>query len=67
MITVRERIVLRMKELKVSNKQMCADLGLTEANTSAYLHGNRAMPYGSLEAICFYLGLAPKGREREDS
>lgn len=55
-ITIREKIILRMRELGVKNRAVCADLGFKEQNYSAYLNGRRGIPIEDLEKLCMYLG-----------
>jgi len=56
-ITIREKIILRMKELGVRSRAVCNDLGIAESNFSAYLKGKRTIPFEDLEKLCMYLGL----------
>lgn len=56
-ITIREKIILRMREIGVKNRAVCADLGFKEQNFSAYLNGRRSIPHDDLEKVCMYLGL----------
>lgn len=56
-ITIREKIILRMREIGVKNRAVCADLGFKEQNFSAYLNGRRTIPHDDLEKVCMYLGL----------
>lgn len=56
-ITIREKIILRMRELGVKNRAICSDLGMKEQNYSAYLNGRRTIPHDDLEKVCMYLGL----------
>lgn len=65
-ITIREKIFLRMKELGVKNRAVCVDLNLKEQNFSAFLNGRRTLPYDDLEKLCMYLGLTLESKEKEE-
>lgn len=56
-ITIREKIFLRMKELGIKSRAVCSDIDIKEQNYSAYLNGRRTLPYDDLEKVCMYLGL----------
>lgn len=62
-ITIREKIFLRMKELGVKNRAVCTDLNIKEQNFSAFLNGRRNIPYEDLEKLCMYLGLTLESKE----
>lgn len=62
-ITIREKIILRMRELGVKNRAVCSDLGFKEQNFSAYLNGRRTIPHEDLEKVCMYLGLTLADKE----
>lgn len=64
-ITIREKIFLRMKELGVKNRAVCVDLNFKEQNFSAFLNGRRTLPYDDLEKLCMYLGLTLESKEKE--
>lgn len=64
-ITIREKIFLRMKELGVKNRAVCFDLDLKEQNFSAYINGRRTIPLADLEKLCMYLGLTLESKEPE--
>ena len=38
-ITIREKIFLRMKELGIKSRAVCTDINIKEQNFSAYLNG----------------------------
>lgn len=57
MITINERILLRMKVLGVRSRDLCQKLSINEHNFSPFLNGKRPIPYVDLERICLYLGL----------
>lgn len=57
MITINERILLRMKVLGVRSRDLCQKLDINEHNFSPFLNGKRPLPYVDLERICLYLGL----------
>lgn len=57
MATVREKIFLRMKELNVKQVELSDKVGIKTQNLSAYLKGNRTIPFDVLEKICMVLGL----------
>ena len=57
MATVRENIFLRMKELNVKQVELIDKVGIKTQNLSAYLKGNRTIPFDVLEKICMVLGL----------
>lgn len=57
MITLNERIFLRMKELGVRSRDLCQKLEINEHNFSPFINGKRPIPYVDLERICVYLGL----------
>ena len=65
-ITIREKIFLRMKELGVKNRAVCVDLNSKEQNFSAFLNGRRTLPYDDLEKLCMYLGLTLESKEKEE-
>lgn len=56
-----------MKELGVSSRALCKDIGINEPNFSAYLNGRRRLPYKDLEIILGYLGLVLSGGRIRDS
>lgn len=62
-ITIREKIFLRMKEFGVTSRALCMDLGFKESNFSAYLKGSRVIPLKDLEKVCMYLGLTLEKKE----
>lgn len=64
MITIREKIFLRMKELGVKSRAVCSDLQIKEQNFSAYINGRRNLPYDDLEKVCFYLGMVLKPKDK---
>jgi len=57
MTTIREKIILRMKEMDVKQCELCEQVGLRQQNLSAYLRGNRTIPFDVLEKVCMVLGL----------
>ena len=57
MATVRDKIVLRMKELDVKQTELSEKVGIKTQNLSAYLRGKRTIPFDVLEKICMVLGL----------
>lgn len=57
MATVREKIFLRMRELNVKQVELSSKVGIKTQNLSAYLKGNRTIPFDVLEKICMVLGL----------
>lgn len=65
-ITIREKIFLRMKELGVKNRAVCVDLNFKEQNFSAFLNGRRTLPCDDLEKLCMYLGLTLESKEKEE-
>ena len=65
-ITIREKIFLRMKELGVKNRAVCVDRNFKEQNFSAFLNGRRTLPYDDLEKLCMYLGLTLESKEKEE-
>ena len=62
-ITIREKIFLRMKELGIKSRAVCSDIDIKEQNYSAYLNGRRTLPYDDLEKGCMYLGLTLISKE----
>lgn len=62
-ITIREKIFLRMKELGIKSRAVCSDIDIKEQNYSAYLNGRRTLPYDDLEKVCMYLGLTLVSKE----
>lgn len=62
-ITIREKIFLRMKELGIKSRAVCTDINIKEQNFSAYLNGRRTLPYEDLEKVCMYLGLTLEKKE----
>lgn len=57
---IRETIKLRMKELKVSQNEICSQLGISQPNLSAFLNNKRNFPLADIEEICSYLKLVLK-------
>lgn len=57
MITINERIQLRMKELGIRSRDLCQKLEINEHNFSPFINGKRPIPYFEVERICNYLGL----------
>lgn len=62
-ITIREKIFLRMKELGIKSRAVCSDIDIKEQNYSAYLNGRRTLTYDDLEKVCMYLGLTLVSKE----
>lgn len=62
-ITIREKIFLRMKELGVRSRALCKDLGFAEPNFSTFLNGKKSIPLKRLEEVCMYLGLTLESKE----
>jgi DNA-binding Xre family transcriptional regulator len=65
-ITIREKIFLRMKELGVKSRALCSDLKMREQNFSAFMNGRRSVPFDDLEKICMYLGLTLDKKAGDD-
>jgi transcriptional regulator with XRE-family HTH domain len=57
---IREAIKLRMKELKMSQNELCTQLGIAQPNLSAFLNNKRTIPLEDIEKICSYLRLVLK-------
>lgn len=66
-VTIREKIYLRMKELGVKNRAVCYDLNIREQNFSAFMNGRRAIPYDDLEKLCMYLGLTLCSKDKSNN
>lgn len=60
---VREAIINRMKELKVTQIQMAGDLNLSRPNLSNFLTGKRPFPLPDIEKILKYLNLEIKPKQ----
>lgn len=52
-----EIIATRIKDLGITQRKMCNDLGISCANTCSFLKGNRGVKYNTLIEIIKYLGL----------
>lgn len=63
MTPIREKIALRIKELGITKKTICDDLGLTQQNFSTFLTGKRAIPLDDLEKVLMYLGLTVQSKD----
>lgn len=63
MTPIREKIALRIKQLGVTKKSVCEDLGLTLQNFSSFLTGHRCFPIDDLEMVLMYLGLTVKPKD----
>lgn len=67
MTPIREKIALRIKELGITKKTICDDLGLTQQNFSTFLTGKRAIPLDDLEKVLMYLGLTVQSKDYKPS
>lgn len=56
----------RIKNLGVTQKKMCEDLGISTANTCSFLKGRRGVKYPMLIGMLNYLGLT-FGKEGEET
>lgn len=69
MATIREKIILRMKELNIKQVDLCEKLGIRNQNLSTYLKGARSIPFEHLEMVCEAIGLtvgrADRARRRD--
>ena len=63
MTPIREKIALRIKQLGITKKAVCEDLGLTLQNFSSFLTGKRCFPIDDLEMVLMYLGLTVKPKD----
>lgn len=63
MTPIREKIALRIKQLGVTKKTVCEELGLTLQNFSSFLTGKRCFPIDDLEMVLMYLGLTVKPKD----
>ena len=63
MTPIREKVALRIKQLGVTKKSVCEDLGLTLQNFSSFLTGKRCFPIDDLEKVLMYLGLTVKPKD----
>ena len=63
MTPIREKIALRIKQLGITKKSVCEDLGLTLQNFSSFLTGKRCFPIDDLEMVLMYLGLTVKSKD----
>lgn len=63
MTPIREKVALRIKQLGVTKKSVCEDLGLTLQNFSSFLTGKRCFPIDDLEMVLMYLGLTVKPKD----
>lgn len=57
MATIREKIVLRIKELGIKQNDLSEKIGVNAQNLSSFLKGNRTIPFDRLEKLCMVLGL----------
>ncbi len=67
MTPIREKIALRIKELGITKKTICDDLGLTQQNFSTFLTGKRPIPLDDLEKVLMYLGLTVQSKDYKPS
>lgn len=67
MTPIREKIALRIKQLGITKKSVCEDLGLTLQNFSSFLTGKRCFPIDDLEMVLMYLGLTVKPKDYKPS
>lgn len=63
MTPIREKIALRIKELGISKKVICEDLGLVQQNFSTFLTGKRGCPIDDVERLMMYLGLTVRPKD----
>lgn len=63
MTPIREKIALRIKELGISKKVICEDLGLIQQNFSTFLTGKRGCPIDDVEKLMMYLGLTVRPKD----
>lgn len=63
MTPIREKIALRIKELGISKKIVCEDLGLVQQNFSTFLTGKRGCPIDDVERLVMYLGLTVRPKD----
>lgn len=49
-----------MKEKKVSQTDLCRNVGISDAALSHYMHGNRFPKLSTIEGIANYLGCPPE-------
>lgn len=57
---IREAILQRLKEQKLTQKQLANDVGVTYQNLNSFLKGRREFPLSDIERILTYLNLAIK-------
>lgn len=55
--TLGELISMRIKNLGITQKKLCEDLGLNAGNFSSFIKGNRGVKYHVLISMLEYLGL----------
>lgn len=66
MVTIKEKIFLRMKEIGIKQCELSDKIGVKAQNLSAYLKGNRTIPFDALEKLCMVLGLTVGSIHKEN-
>ena len=54
---IREAILQRLSELKLTQKKLADDVGVTYQNLNSFLKGRREFPLSDIERILAYLKL----------
>ncbi|WP_434251910.1 helix-turn-helix domain-containing protein [Bacteroides salyersiae] len=57
---IREAIIERIKDLRITQKQLAEELGLTYQNLNGFLTGRRTLPVSDIERMLHYLKLVLK-------
>lgn len=60
---IREAILKRLKEQKITQKQLADDVGVTYQNFNSFLKGKREFPLSDIERILAYLKLDIKAAQ----
>lgn len=61
---IREAIIERIKDLRITQKQLAEELGLTYQNLNGFLTGRRTLPVSDLERMLQHLKLVLKVDEK---
>lgn len=57
MATIREKIILRLKELGIKQNDLCEKTGIRDQNFSSFVRGTRSLPLEQMETVCEAIGL----------
>lgn len=56
-MNIREKILLRIKQLEVRQYEVALLSGIKAQNLSTFITGKRPLPYETLERVCKVIGL----------